>query len=161
MLSKIGSVLPFGRGRLTVVVAAFLAATCLAVASDDPKEKKGLPEGVTEVTKDDLLNKIPNFFSFEYGAEPQASKRLWLRVDSKTWLERYPDGKETRFQILGRAKAQGIQGTILDRIDGESGKTDGFQVFVPDKSDEATNMMFRNPEQGGDWAEIGEMESVE
>jgi hypothetical protein len=113
-------------------VPALLAGACLAQAP--PK----LPEGVTAVTKQHLLTKVPNFFFFDYNAEPQPGKRLWLRVDDQHWIERYPDGTESKFKILGRMLVQAELGTVVVKIAGDPNKTstpnDGtFYVFIPDK----------------------------
>ncbi len=43
---------------------------------DDNPGKKKLPEGVTPLTKEQLQEKVPNFYVFEYKAEPQPGKRL-------------------------------------------------------------------------------------
>src|SRR5437868_4770645 len=69
---------------------------------DNPGAKK-LPEGVTPLTKEQLQEKVPNFYVFEYNAEPQPGKRLWLRVSDETWIERYPDGTEAKFNVVGHA----------------------------------------------------------
>jgi hypothetical protein len=85
-------------------------------------------------------------------------KRLWLRVDDKQFIERYPDGTESRFKILGHAKAYDMPGTVVVKIDGDPEKTqtqnDGsFQVFIPDKGNEVMALLFRNA--GGEWSEKG------
>jgi len=161
MISITGAFLSSGRVRL-LAVAALLAAPCLARAGDDPQKKEKLPEGVTEVSREDLASRIPNFFSFDYQFDPQPGKRLWLRVDGKHWVERYPDGMETRFRVLGRARAQGIGGTIVVRLVGDPEGDDSFQVFIPDKDDEPMRILFRVVDAGqGDWVFLGEMKKVE
>ena len=110
---------------------------------------------------------MPSFFYFDYDFEPTPGKRLWLRVDSKHWIERYPDGMETRFRVLGRAKADDKLGTIVVRLtadpdDQEKEKDDKFQIFIPDKSDDPTSLLFRTVEdEPKEWASLGELKKVE
>jgi hypothetical protein len=120
--------------------ATLLAGVCLAQAPYQAvkKEPAKLPEGLTQITKEHLLTKIPNFFFFDYEGEPQPGKRLWLRIDDKHWVERYPDGLESKFQMLGRMKIDGESGTVTVKIAGDPARTntpnDGtFYVFIPDK----------------------------
>jgi hypothetical protein len=119
-------------------VTILLAWSCLAQVQSEPQDPDKLPEGVSKVTKEHLLTKMPNFFCFEYEGEPQPGKRLWLRVDDKHWIERYPDGSDSKFKVLGRMKIMGESGTVVAKIEGDPAKTntpnDGtFLVFIPDK----------------------------
>src|SRR5207248_7426078 len=45
---------------------------------------------VAPADKESLLAKIPSFFSWDYTFEPEPGKRIWMRVDDKTFVERYP-----------------------------------------------------------------------
>ena len=106
--------------------------------AQDEVEARGGPRGFTEVTEEHLLSKVPNFFVFDYPYEPQPGKRLWLRVDDEHWIERYPDGSESRFEVLGRTTVRGQDGTVVVKTEGDPAKTltdneGGFQVFIPDK----------------------------
>jgi hypothetical protein len=138
-------------GRLwpLAAVAILLAWACLAQVQSGPqepakvvdkeKEPEKLPEGVSKITKEHLLTKVPNFFCFEYEFPPVPGKRLWMRVDDKTWIERYPDGSDSKYKILGRMKISGENGTVVAKFAGDLEKTgtpnDGtFFVFIPDKS---------------------------
>lgn len=162
MIGNSGFVLSFERVRLIAAVASLLAAPCFARAGDEPQDREKLPEGVTEVKREDLTSRMPNFFFFDYQFDPQPGKRLWLRVNGKHWVERYPDGTETRFRVLGRAKEQDISGTIVVRLIGDPEKDDGFQVFIPDKGEEPMRLLFREVKNGqGDWVFLGEMKKVE
>ena len=126
-----------------------------------PVEKPALPEDVTKITKEDLLKKTPNFFAYDYNFEPEPGKRYWLRVSDDYFLERYPSGKETRFDILGRSKIEDTAGTVVARIAAD-GKHDGFQVFISDRTLEARPIFFRLPSVNeGKWVLLGEMKSVE
>src|SRR4030088_3463912 len=90
---------------------------------DNPGGKK-LPEGVTPLTKEQLLEKVPNFYVFEYKHEPLPGKRLWLRVSDQAWIERYPDGTDATFNVVGHATVEGQEGTIVVKVDGDEKKTD-------------------------------------
>ena len=59
-----------------------------------------------EITKEQLNASVPSFFYFYYPFQPQPGKRLWLRVDDQHFIERYPDGSESKFKILGRTIAR-------------------------------------------------------
>jgi hypothetical protein len=136
---------------LLAVVTLLLAGACLAQAPNSPQASKKLPEGVSEVKKQDLLTKVPNFFYFDYNNEPQPGKRLWLRVDDQHWIERYPDGTESKFKILGRMLVAGELGTVVVKTAGDPNKTntpnDGsFYVFVPDKGN--AEMVIRTSRMG-------------
>ena len=155
------------RVRLVVAVAALLAVPCLARSGEEPQKWEVLPGGVTEVTKEDLCARVPSFFSFDYEFGPQAGKRLWLRVSGKRWVERYPDGMETPFRMLGRARADGVRGTIVVRLIGDperkgAEEDDRFQVFIPDKGGEPMRLFFRTVgDEPGGWSFLGEMKKVE
>ena len=126
-----------------------------------PVEKPALPTDVTKITKEDLLKRTPNFFAYDYNFEPEPGKRYWLRVTGDYFLERYPSGKETRFDILGRGKMDETAGTVVARV-AEDGKHDGFQVFISDRTLEARPLYFRLPSVNeGKWVLLGEMKSVE
>lgn len=124
-------------------------------------EKPPLPADVTKITKEDLLKKTPNFFAYDYNFEPEPGKRYWLRVSDDYFLERYPSGTETRFDILGRGKMDETAGTVVARVIAD-GKHDGFQVFISDRTLEARPIYFRLPSvNDGKWVLLGEMKSVE
>ncbi len=147
--------LPASRRTLSLAIGAILALTLHLRAADDPKK---LPEGYSEITKAHLIAKVPSFFYFEYNFEPMPGKRLWLRIDDKHFVERYPDGSESRFRIVGHAKVQGLDGTVVVKIEGDPDKTftdneGGFHVFIPDKGNPEMALMFKNGD--GPWSEIG------
>jgi hypothetical protein len=149
-------------------VTTLLAWVCLAQVQGEPQAPAKLLEGVSEVTNEHLRTKMPNFFFFEYDAEPQPGKRLWLRVDDKHWVERYPDGLQSKFKILGRMKIKGENGTVVVKIEGDPAKTntpnDGtFHVFIPDKGN--VEMVIRTSRGGVNQLGAGwtspEMEKIE
>jgi hypothetical protein len=124
-------------------------------ASADEKGK------LAEVTKNDLNSKVPNFFSF--GSDD--GKRVWLRVDSKHFVERYPSGVESKFKMLGRTKLDGVQGTVLAKVGGDEQEAgtpnDGsFQVFIPDRGNAKMEFRYRsNPD--AEWTAYMELKNVE
>jgi hypothetical protein len=133
---RVGSVV--GRLWPLAAVTVLLAWAWLAQVQSGPQEPDKVPEGLSKVAKEHLLSKVPNFFCFDYDGEPQPGKRLWMRVDDKTWIERYPDGLESKFRILGRMKITGESGTVVVKIAGDPEKThtpndSTFFVFIPDK----------------------------
>ena len=144
------------------VVAMPPAAEVPAVEVDPtPAEKPPLPEGVTEVTKEDLLQRIPNFFSYDYMFEPEPGKRYWLRVSTTRFLERYPSGLETQFEIVGRTTAEGLEGTVTARLL-EGGKRDAFELFIADRTLEARRLFYRTPEiNEGKWVYLGDIKNVD
>ena len=152
--------------RFVAVAVALLAVAPGAPAQGDRKGEPKLPKGVTALAKDDLRTRVPNFFYFDYPNEPQPGKRLWLRVDDRHFIERYPDGLESKFKVLGRATVNGVRGTIVVKVAGDVEKTgtenDGnFQVFIADRGKEA-HLLCRRVGQGeSEWFDLGEMKKVE
>jgi hypothetical protein len=148
------------RSHVAFAIAVFLWSIPFAAAQDGKNEKK-LPTGVAKMTKEHLQSKVPNFFSF--GEDD--SKRYWLRVDEKHFVERYPDGTEAKFKILGTAKVNEKKGTIAVKIAGDMEKTgtanDGtFQVFITDKGEKEMRFLFRMGEDG-EWGDLTEMKNAE
>ena len=122
---------------------------------------------VKPLTKELLNNKVPNFYCFEYKAQPQPGKRYWLRVSDVAWIERYPDGYESKFRVLGHGVVKDMQGTIVFQVSGSPAKTDthgdgGLLAFIPDKGNAQMHHWYRNNERGDtDWHDLGPMLSVE
>src|SRR5437764_319550 len=155
------------RTLLKPAVVLVLAMSGIAAAPDLDAIRDKLPEKVTPVSKEDLIAKIPSFFYFDYDHEPLPGKRLWLRISPDKWLERYPDGTESTFAVLGHAQVGDITGTILVKVAGDQAKTDTdndgkFQAFVPDKNNEVNHFLYRNAGRGDvQWSDLGEMKGVE
>ncbi len=144
-------------GKVLIYLGFCAVALALAgsPAAADNKQK------ITEPTKDDLNSKVPNFFSF--GSDD--GKRVWLRVDSKHFVERYPSGAESKFKIRGRTKVDGVQGTVVGKVGGdeqEAGTSnDGsFQVFIPDRGSSKMDLRFRGSPDA-EWATFAEMKNVD
>ena len=159
------------RNVKTLLIVAFTLALVLpAIAADEPdlnaiREK--LPETITPISKEDLLKNVPNFFYFDYNAEPMPGKRLWLRISADKWIERYPDGSESSFTVLGHTEIAHVTGTILIKVSGDPTKTqtdnDGrLQSFIPDKQNEVKHFKYRNTGRGDNkWSDLGEMKGIE
>ena len=73
------------------------------------------------------LKRVPNFFSWEYSDQPEPGKRIWIRVDDTTFVERYPSNHENRFRILRSDKANDVDGIVLQISDSS------LQAFIPYK----------------------------
>ncbi|HWY86087.1 MAG TPA: hypothetical protein VNX28_05155 [Gemmataceae bacterium] len=152
----------FQRLVIGALVIAWAGAAAPAQDQKNPEGSKKLPE----VTKEHLASKVPNFFYFDYTGEPQPGKRLWLRIDDKHFVERYPDGIESKFKIIGRATVDGVQGTALVKIAGDAQATgtenDGsLQVFLPDRGSAKMEFRVRFVPAGDQWGNLGEMKKVE
>lgn len=147
--------------RFTRVIAvALLSIACIAQAKDEPKASKTPPGDMTPLTKEHLIASVPNFFYFDYPFQPQPGKRLWLRVDDEHWIERYPDGTESKFKILGRTIARGESGTVVGKIAGNVDKTGTendatFQVFIPDRGNKELAILMRYAGQDkSEWLDL-------
>jgi hypothetical protein len=136
-------------------------------AAGGPKDRAELPEGISPFTSTDLLTKVPNFFSFDYAGQPHPGKRYWLRVDNKYWIERYPDGMESKFKTLGRTIVRGNSGTVAVKIEGDLQKTltendGGFQVFIPDKGCQDMAIFIRHlGTADSEWRNMSGIENVD
>ena len=92
---------PFARRRdVLLVLLVSLPVTGISRASAEPSDQPA-PERIMPLTREQLSNKVPQFYDFIYHAQPQPGKRYWLRVGDDTWIERYPDGFQSRFKTLG------------------------------------------------------------
>jgi RNA polymerase sigma factor (sigma-70 family) len=124
-------------------------------------DKKG-KEPLRDATWQELTTVVPHFFTVAY-----PKKNLWLRVDDHHWVERYPDGTESGYEVLGRTKARGRPGVVISKVSGDPKKTgnenDGsFQVFIPDKGAAGLDVLFRHVGQADDdWYFLGVMRGVE
>ena len=71
------------------------------------------------------LKRVPNFFSCNYSDQREPGKRIWIRVDDKTFVERYAGNHENRFRILRSDKANDVDGIVLQISDSS------LQAFIP------------------------------
>jgi len=119
------------------------------------------------LTKAQLVSKVPQYYSFDYDADPQPGKRYWLRVDNSTWIERYPDGFQSTFKVLGHARVNDTEGTIVVKVAGSPRRTGtdnkgGLQAFIPDKGSDVMHHWYRNIDRGDtEWNDLGPMLNVE
>jgi hypothetical protein len=73
------------------------------------------------------LKRVPNFFSCGYSDQPESGKRIWIRVDDTTFVERYSSNHENRFRILRSDKVKDVDGIVLQISDSS------HQAFIPYK----------------------------
>ncbi|HUT14012.1 MAG TPA: hypothetical protein VMY42_26225 [Thermoguttaceae bacterium] len=148
-----------GIGLLAVAATSF---------SQNPASADNQKESATEFAKvtDEDIAKMPSFYYFDYPYDPLPGKRLWLRIDKQFWVERYPNGLESRFRIIGRSAVNGIDGTVVVKISGNPEKTGtdnqgGLQAFIPDRDSKEPEHRYRNLARGDkEWVSLGEMKCV-
>lgn len=125
------------------------------------------PDGTVPITAKMLLEQMPNFYCFEYEGEPLPGKRYWLRVNDGTWIERYPNGMQTKFAVVGHLKVGDTEGTLVVKVSGdtETSGTDnhgGLEAFIPDKGSALMHHLYRNLARGDEsWNDLGPMTNVE
>src|SRR4051812_34164080 len=102
-----------------ISLAGTVLALCGAAAlcQDRGSPRADVPEKLRPVTRQELATVVPNCFAVSY------TPAVWLRVDDEHWIERYRDGTESRYKIIGRTVAQGKRGTVAAKIGGDVGKT--------------------------------------
>ena len=153
-----------------VIVAAFAGLIVNpGFGKEDPDRERvsPAPERILPLTKKQLVSKVPQFYSFDYDADPQPGKRYWLRVDDSTWIERYPDGLQSTFKVLGHATVNDTEGTIVVKVSGSPRRTGtdnkgGLQAFIPDKGSAVMHHWYRNLGRGDiEWNDLGPMLNVE
>lgn len=151
---------------LLVALAVAIPVSLLAQVDAEAIASR-LPEKIAPLTREQLNTKVPHFYCFEYRGEPQPGKRYWLRLNDTTWIERYPDGLESTFRVLGHTSANGAEGTVVVKVSGDEEQTGtdnegGLQAFIPDKGSKVMHHWYRNARRGDEqWNDLGEMLSVE
>ena len=131
------------------------------------QENRVIPERILPLTREQLLTKVPQFYSFDYRGEPQPGKRYWLRMNDSTWIERYPDGVQSTFKVLGHTTVKNTQGTMVVKVSGNAERTGadnegGLQAFIPDKGSPQMHHWYRNLGRGDtEWFDLGQMRNVE
>ena len=149
------------KSTLAALLLALVASPLLLVAQGDSGDE------ITPLTKEQLTTKVPQFYCFDYPFEPQPGKRYWIRVSDDKWIERYPDGLESVFKVLGHTTIKDTQGIVVVKVSGDSEKTgtpndSGLQAFIPDKGSKLMHHWYRNNARGDDdWNDLAEMRSVE
>ena len=150
-------------GFLNSVAGTALALWCAAALGQEPgAPKTDAPlDELRPATKQELATVVPNCFALNYGPS------VWLRIDDEHWLERDPDGTESKYKILGRTRARGWPGILVAKVAGDPKRTgngnDGrFQVFIPDKGDTPVPVLFRHlGQEDGSWYSLSPMRSAE
>ena len=153
-----------------------LAAACLAMVAIHPGPVSGVPalepssatsETLVPLTREQLVSSVPHFYIFDYEGDPQPGKRYWLRVNDTTWVERYPDGLQSTFKVLGHARINDTEGTVVVKVSGSPRRTGtendgGLQAFIPDKGSAVMHHWYRNIDRGDiEWNDLGPMYNVE
>jgi hypothetical protein len=129
--------------------------------------RASVPEDLIAVGKEDLDTRIPRAFYFDYNYQPMPGKRIWTRVSDGKWTERYPDGTESSFVVLGRTKLADVTGTMVVKLSGDPSKTDTknngtFHSFIPDKQNAVKHFKYRNLDRANvQWSDLGEMKGIE
>jgi len=153
-----------------IVVAAFsglIATPWMVNAEPAGEQNHAEEERIVPLTKEQLISKVPQFYAFNYRGAPRPGKRYWLRIDNSTWIERYPDGLQTVFKVIGHTTVQNIEGTVVVKVEGNGSEPApdnhrGFQAFIPDKGSAVMHHWFRNVDRGDtDWKDLGPMLGVE
>lgn len=96
----------------------------------------------------------PVSFKFNYTFGEYAGNRQWTQVKPGVWIEMYPN--ETLFSAFREVRQQQLfecYGTVVQRQDSTQ-----LQIFIPDKG---CNKRLWFKENSGEWAYLGEMQSVE
>ena len=146
--------------RINRVGLLILGCAAMLTRASEFARSEGPPERLPEVTKKELATVVPHCFAERY------THCVWLRVDGEHWVERFRDGSESKYKILGRMRVRGLQGIAVAKIAGDPVKTgnsnDGtFQVFIPDKV-ETAEMYFRHTDgKDSNWNYLTRMWSVE
>jgi hypothetical protein len=139
--------------RILIATLALGFAVCLA--NGLKAEKPVLPPGVESIDEEYLLSKVPKSYYFYYGFGEEPGKRLWTRIDESTFVERYPKGGEQRWSIVGRTKADGVDGIVVCPE-----KDNGNQAFIPSKGSNPMIHKWR-ANRDADWRPVGQMQEVE
>ena len=113
------------------------------------------------------LKTIPSFFKFDYRSSgPIQGARLWIRIDDSTWVERYPDGFESKFHVFGRTEVDGLTGSVLVKFAGDPNVTlndnkGGQLIFIPDIGSRQMNFYYWKVSRGDtSWTRLAPMIEV-
>jgi hypothetical protein len=100
-----------------------------------------------------LHSGVPKAFRFHYPHTEEPGWRDWHQHahDPTHWYEKYPSGRETQFEIVGRSEVEGDKGTVVLRLPDK-----GLYVFIPDKG--SHSMVAKHSwVPNGDWVVLGKM----
>lgn len=118
--------------------------------------------GFKPIKKSDYT-KMRNFFMFEYDANPQPGKRLWMRIDKDHWVEQYPNGITSKFFLFGRTAVKGQLGSVAVKISGNPKQTNndnqgGQIVFIPDTNVKNPKFHYQKLSRGDkEWVHLADI----
>lgn len=113
------------------------SATCSLIVSLPWCEPTTTPSnaGTTSLENSETSAMIVNAFvvvAYNSAGAPaggmQSARRDWRRLTPKQWVEMYPGGISTLFDVIKRDKVSGCSGTIAINQDDHA-----HRVFIPDK----------------------------
>jgi hypothetical protein len=87
-------------------------------------------------------------FIFFNGNNPSdsSSKRVWRRLDSGTWEEKYPSGSITVLKLIENTEVDHVYGTVWRKTDDPS-----QEVFLPASASGSVKLLWRQGEQTWHW----------
>lgn len=138
-------------GQIKVVQIDGTTATAAAITLKR-EIRQGDLVGHRGLTKDELALNVPLFFTIAASGK----KNLWLRVDDRHWVERRPDGTESKYQIIARTMVRGRRGILISQM-----PRDAMQMFIPDKGPDGEALIRRLDQSDASWQSLGVMKNVE
>lgn len=97
----------------------------------------------------------PVRFTFQYAFD-KASHREWVRTDDEIWEERYPDGRVTRYRVVGPSPDAKDPGTIVTRLPDHA-----MEVYIPNLENADRRLGWRYPDKKDQWFTLGQTEEAE
>jgi len=94
------------------------------------------------------------YYNYEYDDPNGKGRRQWWRKDRDTWIERYPNGKQSAIHIIGRTTVDGDSGFLLQSV-----QSPEYHYFIPSKGSSIMRLRIRFKKEK--WVELGEMEGIE
>ena len=103
---------------------------------------------------------LPKFI-WDYKLEPQPGLRHWYQLDDQWWIEQYPDGHTSKFNVVDRIVKNNFEGVVVRKVDGDYKKTlvpdNAIEIFIPDRESGEYMLQFRHKSNGEwqDWKYAG------
>ena len=100
-------------------------------------------------------------FFWDYKFEPEPGRRHWYQLDDQRWIEQYPDGHTSTFDVVDRIVKNNVEGVLVRKVDGDYEKTlvpdDAMQIFIPDRESGERRLYFRHKSnrEWQDWKYAG------
>ena len=141
----------------TMLIAWVLLVGCGQEASNTGTGSQTGSAGRDEAGPQKRASTAVQHFWFDYKAQPDPGRRVWVHVDDFTWTELYPNGNQSRYKTGDQTTIQGMTGTTVRKVAGDPNQTwtlnDGsFEVFIPDKDCARLMLAFRHYRDGR-WTE--------